>query len=84
MHRPFNPGEKVLIVAHGNSIRALVKYIDNISNEKIVGLNIPTGVPLVYELDKQLNPIKHYFLGDQDADCQRKSAAVAATKEKTQ
>lgn len=59
-------GKKVVIVAHGNSLRALVKYLDNISEEEIVGLNIPTGVPLVYELDENLKPIKHYYLGDQD------------------
>jgi len=54
-----------------------VKYLDNISEEKIVGLNIPTGVPLVYELDEQLNPIKHYYLGDPDAIA-KKTAVVAA------
>lgn len=59
-------GKKVVIVAHGNSLRALVKYLDNISEEEIVGLNIPTGVPLVYELDENLKPIKHYYLGDQE------------------
>ena len=60
-------GKKVLIAAHGNSLRALVKYLDNISDEAIADLNIPTGVPLVYELDEDLKPIKHYYLGDQDA-----------------
>ena len=60
-------GKKVLIAAHGNSLRALVKYLDNISDADIVELNIPTGVPLVYELDQNLKPIKHYYLGDQDA-----------------
>lgn len=60
-------GKKVVIAAHGNSLRALVKHLDNISEEEIVGLNIPTGVPLVYELDEDLKPIKHYYLGDQDA-----------------
>ena len=58
-------GKKVLIAAHGNSLRALVKYLDNISDEDIAGLNIPTGVPLVYELDEDLKPITHYYLGDQ-------------------
>ena len=57
-------GKKILIVAHGNSLRALVKNLDNLSDEEIVGLNIPTGIPLVYELDNHLNPIKHYYLGD--------------------
>jgi 2,3-bisphosphoglycerate-dependent phosphoglycerate mutase len=53
-----------LIAAHGNSLRALVKYLDNASDDEIVGLNIPTGMPLVYELDDDLKPIKHYYLGD--------------------
>lgn len=57
-------GKKVLIVASGNSSRAIVKYLDKISNNEIVNLNIPTGVPLVYELNKNLNPIKHYYLGN--------------------
>lgn len=57
-------GKKVLIAAHGNSLRALVKYLDGVSDEEIVGLNIPTGVPLVYELDENLSAIKHYYLGD--------------------
>jgi 2,3-bisphosphoglycerate-dependent phosphoglycerate mutase len=60
-------GKKVIIAAHGNSLRALVKYLDNISDEEIPGLNIPTGVPLVYELDEDMHPITHYYLGDQDA-----------------
>ena len=60
-------GKRVLIAAHGNSLRALVKYLDNIGDEAIVELNIPTGIPLVYELDEQLKPIKHYYLGDQKA-----------------
>jgi 2,3-bisphosphoglycerate-dependent phosphoglycerate mutase len=59
-------GKKIIIAAHGNSLRALVKYLDNISEEEIVKLNIPTGIPLVYELTKDLTPIKHYYLGDQD------------------
>ncbi|MFQ6677495.1 MAG: 2,3-diphosphoglycerate-dependent phosphoglycerate mutase [Fidelibacterota bacterium] len=70
-------GKKVLIVAHGNSLRALVKYLDKISDEEIVGLNIPTGVPLVYELNDNLTPIKHYYLGDQE-EIAAKAAAVAA------
>ena len=57
-------GKKVLIVAHGNSLRALVKYLDNVSDEQIVKLNIPTGMPLVYELNDLLKPIKSYYLGD--------------------
>lgn len=59
-------GKRVLVAAHGNSLRALVKYLDNISDGEIVGLNIPTGIPLVYELDENLKPIKHYYLGDQE------------------
>ncbi|KAF6032527.1 hypothetical protein EB796_009128 [Bugula neritina] len=58
-------GEKVLISAHGNSLRALVKYLDNVSETEIAELNIPTGIPLVYELDADLQPIKHYYLADQ-------------------
>jgi 2,3-bisphosphoglycerate-dependent phosphoglycerate mutase len=58
--------KKVLMAAHGNSLRALVKYLDKISDTEIPALNIPTGIPLVYELDDQLNPIKHYYLGDPD------------------
>jgi 2,3-bisphosphoglycerate-dependent phosphoglycerate mutase len=57
-------GRRVLVAAHGNSLRALVKYLDNISDSEIVGLNIPTGIPLVYELDDHLKPITHYYLGD--------------------
>jgi 2,3-bisphosphoglycerate-dependent phosphoglycerate mutase len=60
-------GKRVLIAAHGNSLRALVKYLDNIPESEIVELNIPTGVPLVYELDDDLKPIKRYYLGDQAA-----------------
>ena len=75
-------GKKVLIVAHGNSLRALVKYLENISDEEIVGLNIPTGVPLVYELDEQLNPIKHYYLGDPEAIAKKMAAVAAQGKSK--
>jgi 2,3-bisphosphoglycerate-dependent phosphoglycerate mutase len=57
-------GKKVLISAHGNSLRALVKYLDNVSEADIVSLNIPTGIPLIYELDDDLKPLKHYYLGD--------------------
>ncbi|MDO4219532.1 MAG: 2,3-diphosphoglycerate-dependent phosphoglycerate mutase [Synergistaceae bacterium] len=60
-------GKKIIIAAHGNSLRALVKYLDNVSEADILELNIPTGVPLVYELDENLKPIKHYYLGDQEA-----------------
>jgi 2,3-bisphosphoglycerate-dependent phosphoglycerate mutase len=67
-------GQRVLIAAHGNSLRALVKYLDHVSESEIVELNIPTGIPLVYELDANLKPIKHYYLGDPAA------AAAAAAK----
>jgi 2,3-bisphosphoglycerate-dependent phosphoglycerate mutase len=60
-------GKRVIIAAHGNSLRALVKYLDNISDTDIVSLNIPTGMPLVYELDDNLKPIKNYYLGDPEA-----------------
>ena len=73
----INSGKKVLIAAHGNSLRALVKYLDNVSEEEIVGLNIPTGIPLIYELDDDLKPIKHYYLGDPD-EIAKAAAAVAA------
>jgi 2,3-bisphosphoglycerate-dependent phosphoglycerate mutase len=59
-------GERVIVSAHGNSLRGLVKYLDNIPDEEIIKLNIPTGIPLVYELDAQLKPIRHYYLGDPD------------------
>jgi len=70
-------GRRVLITAHGNSLRALVKHLDRISDQDIVGLNIPTGIPLVYELDADLNPIRNYYLGDPEAAA-RAAAAVAA------
>jgi 2,3-bisphosphoglycerate-dependent phosphoglycerate mutase len=69
-------GRRVLVAAHGNSLRAMVKYLDHISDAEIVELNIPTGVPLVYELDDDLNPIRHYYLGDAD-EVAKKAAAVA-------
>ena len=73
-------GKRVLVAAHGNSIRALVKYLDGISDADIVGLNIPNGIPLVYELDAQLAPIRSYYLGDPQAAA-RAAAAVAAQGE---
>ncbi len=60
-------GKRLIVAAHGNSIRALVKYLDNVPDDEIVNLNIPTGVPFVYELDENLKPIKHYYLGDAEA-----------------
>jgi len=73
-------GQRVIISAHGNSIRALVKYLDGISDQDIVGLNIPNGVPLVYELDEALKPIRHYYLGD--AEAVAKAAAAVASQGK--
>ncbi len=70
-------GKRVLIAAHGNSLRALVKYLDNVPDDEIVGLNIPTGIPLVYELDENLKPIQHYYLGDAEA-IQKAIESVAA------
>lgn len=70
-------GKRVLVAAHGNSLRALVKYLDNISEEKIVSLNIPTGMPLVYELDSDLKPVKSYYLGDPE-EVKKAMEAVAA------
>src|SRR5512141_560807 len=69
-------GRRVLVAAHGNSIRALVKYLDNISEADITELNIPTGLPLVYELDENLKPIKSYYMGDPE-EAAKKAAAVA-------
>lgn len=69
-------GKQVIIAAHGNSLRALVKYLDNIPEDEIVELNIPTGIPLVYELDKNMKPIKHYYLGDPE-EARKKAEAVA-------
>jgi 2,3-bisphosphoglycerate-dependent phosphoglycerate mutase len=73
----------VIIAAHGNSLRALVKYLDNISDTDIVGLNIPTGIPLVYEVDDDLKPIRSYYLGDQAA-VEKAAQAVADQAKKTQ
>jgi len=70
-------GQRMLVVAHGNSLRALVKYLDNISDEEIPGLNIPTGVPLIYELDDDLKAMRHYYLGDPE-EVAKAAAAVAA------
>jgi len=69
-------GKRVLVSAHGNSMRALVKYLDDVSDADIVGLNIPNGIPLVYELDASLRPIRHYYLGDAQA-VEAAAAAVA-------
>ncbi|MFZ5822134.1 MAG: 2,3-diphosphoglycerate-dependent phosphoglycerate mutase [Chloroflexota bacterium] len=69
-------GQKVLVAAHGNSLRAMVKYLDNIPDDVITELNIPTGIPLVYELNEDLKPLQHYYLGDPD-EVAKKAAAVA-------
>ena len=73
-------GQRVVIAAHGNSIRALIKYLDGVSDSDIVGLNIPNGIPLVYELDENLKPIRHYYLGD--AEAAAKAAAAVASQGK--
>jgi 2,3-bisphosphoglycerate-dependent phosphoglycerate mutase len=79
-HQVLSPaiksGQKVIIAAHGNSLRALVKYLDNIPDTEIAGLNIPTGIPLVYELNDDLKPIKHYYLGSAE-DVRKAEEAVA-------
>jgi 2,3-bisphosphoglycerate-dependent phosphoglycerate mutase len=75
-------GRKVIIAAHGNSLRALIKYLDGISDQDIVGLNIPTGVPLVYELDDQLKPLRHYYLGDPEAVAKATTAVASQGKAK--
>jgi len=72
--------KRIVIAAHGNSIRALVKYLDNIADDEIVGVNIPNGIPLVYELDADLKPIKHYYLGDADAIAKAQAAVASQGK----
>jgi 2,3-bisphosphoglycerate-dependent phosphoglycerate mutase len=73
-------GKKVIIAAHGNSLRALVKHLDGIGEDRIVSLNIPTGIPLVYELDGNLKPLRHYYLGDQEAIKNAIEAVASQTK----
>ncbi len=73
-------GRRLVVAAHGNSIRALVKYLDGVSDKEIVGLNIPNGIPLVYELDDELKPLRHYYLGD--AAAAAKAAAAVASQGK--
>ena len=75
-------GQRIVIAAHGNSIRALVKYLDGIGDDDIVGLNIPNGIPLVYELDGMLKPLRHYYLGDPEVAA-KAAAAVAAQGKKS-
>ena len=76
-------GQRVLVAAHGNSLRALIKHLDGVSDADIVGLNVPTGVPLVYQLDAALRPLKHYYLGDADEIAKRVAAVAAQGKTKT-
>lgn len=76
-------GRRLVIAAHGNSMRALVKYLDDVADEDIVELNIPTGVPLVYELDENLKPLKSYYLGDADAVAAAQAAVAAQGKAKS-
>lgn len=76
-------GKKVVVAAHGNSIRAIVKYLDNVSDEEIIGLNIPTGIPLVYELDADLKPIRHEYLGDPEEIAKAMAAVAGQGKAKT-
>jgi 2,3-bisphosphoglycerate-dependent phosphoglycerate mutase len=73
-------GRQILIAAHGNSLRALVKYLDGIGDDEIVGLNIPTAIPLVYELDDTLRPLRHYYLGDADEIAKRVASVAAQGK----
>ena len=73
----------VLAMKHGNSLRALVKYLDRVSDDDIIELNIPTGVPLVYELDNELNPIKSYYLGDQEVISKRTAEVAAQGKNRS-
>jgi 2,3-bisphosphoglycerate-dependent phosphoglycerate mutase len=73
-------GKRPVIAAHGNSIRALVKYLDQIGDDDIVGVNIPNGIPLVYELDADLKPVRHYYLGDAQAIAQAAQAVAAQGK----
>ncbi|HYW56887.1 MAG TPA: 2,3-diphosphoglycerate-dependent phosphoglycerate mutase [Polaromonas sp.] len=73
-------GKRIVVAAHGNSIRALVMYLDKIAEADIVGLNIPNGIPLVYELDADLKPLRHYYLGDTDAVAKAEAAVAAQGK----
>ncbi|CAB5089650.1 Phosphoglycerate mutase (EC [Olavius algarvensis associated proteobacterium Delta 3] len=75
-------GKRVLIAAHGNSLRALVKYLDNIPDDDIVGMNIPTGIPLIYELEEDLTPIRHYYLGDPEKVAKATKAVANPLAEK--
>ncbi len=80
--KDIKSGKRIIIVAHGNSLRALVKYLDDMTNQAVLELNIPTGIPLVYELDENLKPIKHYYLGDQEAIAAAQAAVANQGKAK--
>ena len=75
-------GKQVIIAAHGNSLRALVKYFDGLSKDEIIGVNIPTGVPLVYEFDQDFSTISHYYLGDQQEIAAKMQAVAYQGKKK--
>ncbi|NLT65401.1 MAG: 2,3-diphosphoglycerate-dependent phosphoglycerate mutase [Acidobacteria bacterium] len=75
-------GRRLIVTAHGNSMRALVKYLDRMSDEEIVGLNIPTGIPLVYEFDDDMTPVRHYYLGDPDAVSKAVQSVANQTRKK--
>jgi 2,3-bisphosphoglycerate-dependent phosphoglycerate mutase len=76
----LDAGKRIVVAAHGNSIRALVKYLDGVADDAIVGVNIPNGIPLVYELDAQLRPIRHHYLGDPQLAAQAAAAVVSQGK----
>ena len=80
--KDMQAGKRVVIAAHGNSLRALVKYFDDVSKEDIIGVNIPTGVPLVYEFDENFKAVKHYYLGDQEAIAAKMQAVANQGKKK--
>ena len=75
-------GKSLIIAAHGNSLRALIKYLDNVSDEEIIGLNIPTGIPLLYELDENMRPVSHRYLGDEEAAKATAEAVANQAKKK--
>ena len=79
----ISAGKRVIVAAHGNSLRALIKHLDSVSDSDIVGLNVPTGVPLVYELDRDLTARRHYYLGDPDEVALRIAAVAGQGKAKT-
>jgi 2,3-bisphosphoglycerate-dependent phosphoglycerate mutase len=78
LSKEIRSGKRLLIVAHGNSLRALIKYLDQITDNEIIELNIPTGIPLIYEIDSDLRPVHHYYLADEDT---LKDAMAAVAKQ---